>query len=347
MTFLILATFLPAIGQELVVGFTFDTVCLGKPTRLISTCYISDTAAIPRDSIVGIAWDSTGTGQFVNGPDTVHFYFTAGGIHNVGIKAFTRNGQVKAVYRLVRVNSLNSSFTASNSCIQEPVRFTNTSQILGDTTIFWTWKFGDGATLNGVKNPSHQYPDTGQYVVTLIGKFKKGSCPDTARQTIHVSGNPVLTLVYSMDTIIHSGDTLLVSVVGTYDHIEWNTGDTTNTIMITKAGKYSVKAYRGLCYGQKSFTVTIALPGSDPMIANLFTPNSDGYNDRWEFLNLGDFKPCQADVYDRFGIKVFSSSDYKNDWDGTYNGKILANDTYYYFVTCREVLYKGTVNILK
>ena len=96
------------------------------------------------------------------------------------------------------------------------------------------------------------------------------------------------------------------------------------------------------------FNVTIKEPGTEPVIGNIFTPNGDGHNDHWEILNLADFKPCRVNVFDRYGTQVFSSSDYKNDWDGSYNGKQLANDTYYYFVRCYDdVLYKGNVNILK
>jgi len=168
---------------------------------------------------------------------------------------------------------------------------------------------------------------------------------------ISVNDNPAVVVDFSRDTVMRQGDSLYASVQGTYDSIRWlGNGKTytTYTILITQAGYYSVKAYRGTCFGQAGFTVTVKERGADPVICNIFTPNGDGHNDLWEILNLNDIAPCEVNVFNRYGIKVYSSSDYRNNWDGTFNGKLLANDTYYYFVRCvNQALYKGNVNILK
>ena len=63
-----LTWFLPSQGQELVVNFTYDEVCLGGITHFTSLCYISDTATHPRDSIVSLAWDLKGDGKFNDCP---------------------------------------------------------------------------------------------------------------------------------------------------------------------------------------------------------------------------------------------------------------------------------------
>jgi gliding motility-associated-like protein len=98
----------------------------------------------------------------------------------------------------------------------------------------------------------------------------------------------------------------------------------------------------------KSFTAETREYGDEPEVEELFTPNGDGFNDHWEILNLVKMAPCETEVYNRRGERVFSSSDYNNDWDGTWKGKSLPNDTYYYFVRCyNKKLAKGTVNILK
>jgi len=342
-----LTWFLPSNGQELVVNFTFDEVCLGGITHFASRCTISDTVSPPRDSIISLAWDLTGNGQFNDGKDTVNtFTYPNPGYHNVGLKAITKNGLAKALYKLVPVDYLTPLFSATASCLQNPVTFLNQTLVYGDTAVTYLWRFGD-STTSVLPNPQHSYSDSGTYHVTLIAWFPVG-CEDSVTHSVSVAGSPVVVLAFSRDTVMRSGDSLFASVQGTYDSIQWSTKDTTNTILITKAGYYSVEAYKNSCFGQVGFNVTVTERGSDPVISNLFTPNGDGHNDYREILNLADFEPCQVNVFNRYGIQVFSSSDYKNDWNGTFNGKQLANDTYYYFVRCyNQILYKGNVNILK
>lgn len=339
---------LPSSAQELFFGFTFDTVCKGNYSHF-EAFPAPDTINPPADSIVSWSWDLYGTGVFASptGPSESILY-TKGGIHTVGLKVTTFSGLSKILYHLVPVNSLKTAFTANAGCVQEPVVFSNKTISLGDTNIQWFWKFGDGTISQGVKNPVHKYPDTGLYRVTLIAGFLTG-CIDSTSTTISVTGGPVVTLEFSQDTIIRAGDTLIASVIGSYDSIIWSTNARTNSIAITKAGYYSVKAYKKACYGQKGFHVVVKEPSTGgPQIMTLFTPNSDGFNDLWQILNLADVKPCQVNVFDRYGTQVLSSSDYQNNWDGTFNGKRLANDTYYYFVRCsNQELLKGNVNILR
>ena len=344
---ILLAWFLPSQGQELVVNFSFDTVCLGDTTHLISKCYIADTSAHQRDSIISLAWDLKGDGKFNDGSDSIiSVVFTSPGVHDVGLRAITKNGVAKALYKLVLVNYLRPEFSTTPSCSQLPVIFSNKTVVQGETTVNYLWKFGDGIT-SVEKNPQHLYADSGHYTVTLLAGFPKG-CEDSVKQPVVVSVFPSLEIAFSGDTIMKQGDSLIASLQGTYDSVKWSTKATSYTIIIKTAGHYSVEAYKNSCTGNSGFNVTVSEKGPEPVISNIFTPNGDGHNDLWEILNLSDFKPCQVNVFDRYGTQVFSSSDYKNNWDGSYNGKQLANDTYYFFVRCsNNVSYKGNVNILK
>jgi gliding motility-associated-like protein len=340
----------PSREQGLVVGFSFDTVCWHMITHFRSWSY-PDTVYPPRDSIVSQSWDLLGTGQFGPGTGPLDsIIYDSPGIHTVGLKVTTLKGYMKILYQLVPVNQLIPAFSAKTGCLLEPVVFTNQTIVKGDTSVFYIWDFGDGSLPVTTKNASHVYSDTGQYSVTLTARFHIGCQTDTIK-IVAVKSNLAVNLGFSRDTIMYAGDTLKVNVLdpSTFDSIRWSTRSTSDTIVITKAGLYSVTAYQGDCYTTKSFNVTVNSPPSrDPVISNLFTPNGDGFNDHWEILNLSDAGPCQVNVFNRYGEQVYSSSDYQNDWDGTSKGKRLANDTYYYFVRCvNQVLVKGNVTILK
>jgi len=82
-----------------------------------------------------------------------------------------------------------------------------------------------------------------------------------------------------------------------------------------------------------------------------FTPNGDGVNDLWLVTNGNCVTNITAQVFNRYGAKVFESNDYKNNWNGTYKGKPLPDGTYYYIISFnllngKKELLKGNLTIL-
>ena len=66
-----------------------------------------------------------------------------------------------------------------------------------------------------------------------------------------------------------------------------------------------------------------------------FTPNGDGSNDFWNVVGLSatSFKSINLYVYDRFGKIVKTITDFNSlGWDGTYNGKELLENSYWFTV---------------
>ena len=70
-------------------------------------------------------------------------------------------------------------------------------------------------------------------------------------------------------------------------------------------------------------------------LPNIFTPNLDGLNDRyqpfpWKFVDSVDFR-----VFNRWGEQVWQSTDPELDWNGTHatTGAICADGTYHYTCT--------------
>ena len=112
------------------------------------------------------------------------------------------------------------------------------------------------------------------------------------------------------------------------------------------------------------YTVTTQLNGctySDQVIvevkrlispSNTITPNGDGMNDTWDILGIRDYPSCQVHIYDRWGQKVFSSTGYKEPFDGTNNGSPLPVATYYWYIELnqlkgRSAPYTGSITILR
>jgi gliding motility-associated-like protein len=64
-------------------------------------------------------------------------------------------------------------------------------------------------------------------------------------------------------------------------------------------------------------------------IPTAFTPNGDIVNDRIKVEALG-IEGLQWDIFNRWGLKVFSTSDLAESWDGTYGGQPLPEGVYSY-----------------
>lgn len=65
-------------------------------------------------------------------------------------------------------------------------------------------------------------------------------------------------------------------------------------------------------------------------VKNAFTPNGDGINDLWTVFDQFDcLRNVTVHVFNRYGNEVFSSKDYRNNWDGRYKGKSVPDGTYY------------------
>jgi gliding motility-associated-like protein len=92
-----------------------------------------------------------------------------------------------------------------------------------------------------------------------------------------------------------------------------------------------------ICDPEGSDTAWVFITVEGCIIPNTFTPNGDGINDVFVIpCGEGD---VQFNVYNRWGIEVYRSEGYLNDWDGMYKGSPLPEGTYYYvlkYINSRE-----------
>ena len=66
------------------------------------------------------------------------------------------------------------------------------------------------------------------------------------------------------------------------------------------------------------------------LIPTGFSPNGDGTNEYWQIVGIDNYPNNTITIFNRLGIKVFSSTNYKNDWNGFFNGKVVPDGTYFY-----------------
>jgi gliding motility-associated-like protein len=85
---------------------------------------------------------------------------------------------------------------------------------------------------------------------------------------------------------------------------------------------------------------TVCIHQGTVYIPNAFSPNGDGKNDYFEIFGIPE--PYSLLVLDRWGKIVFSSKNYENNWDGTYESKQLPLGSYTYLIEYKYVNSKST-----
>lgn len=79
------------------------------------------------------------------------------------------------------------------------------------------------------------------------------------------------------------------------------------------------------------------------------SPNGDGYNDYWQLQNVHQYSDYKLTIFSTNGEIVFEKkSNYHNEWDGTSNGKPLAEGVYYYILQdnkSSQNTFKGTITL--
>jgi gliding motility-associated-like protein len=67
-----------------------------------------------------------------------------------------------------------------------------------------------------------------------------------------------------------------------------------------------------------------------------FTPNNDGYNDRWNIFTLDNELGAIVQIFDRYGKLLQEVSPSDSGWDGSYRGRALPATDYWFVVSYSE-----------
>ncbi|WP_100613657.1 T9SS type B sorting domain-containing protein [Confluentibacter citreus] len=85
------------------------------------------------------------------------------------------------------------------------------------------------------------------------------------------------------------------------------------------------------CYSnESSFKVTIS--DGDYYIPKFFTPNNDGTHDYWQVYDNANVISA-INIYNRYGKLLKSLAPNSEGWNGTFNGRLLESDDYWYAIT--------------
>lgn len=173
---------------------------------------------------------------------------------------------------------------------------------------------------------------TTQYTVTVSSS---GNCGELAY--VEVKVNPTPTVSAGPDLIFNLDDPMYLDAKGN-GTLTWVFGQDIhcpvcpNTQIFPKvSGCYEVQAVNDFgCKASDEVCVEVTT-NYNMYIPNIFTPNEDGKNDEFTVYGTG-FTKIEISVFDRWGAKLYTTTDINKGWDGTFKGVLSKEDTYVYKV---------------
>lgn len=217
----------------------------------------------------------------------------------------------------------------------------------GTGTLSYLWSTGGTTgTLNNL--------NSGSYSITVTDA---SGCTQTASAIVGTTGS--LSVDAGISTTIPMGTSTTLIGSGSADATyNWSPPGTlacptcastlATPIVITT---YTLSVFQNGCAGSDTVTVNIDYTCGELFVPTAFSPNGDGNEN--DVLKV--YGKCITNlnfaIFDRWGEKVFETSDPAVGWDGTYKGKKLDTAVFVYYLTAtwngNEVKQHGNITLLK
>ena len=131
----------------------------------------------------------------------------------------------------------------------------------------------------------------------------------------------------------------------------WADGTTDFTFTASEPGVQTVQITDACTTYERQVEVIAETENRDSymFIPNIFSPNQDGINDRFEIFLGPDIivESFEFKVFNRWGANVFSSSDPNDNWDGRFKGKIMDMGTYIWYMDATLTSCRNTFDLFE
>ena len=222
---------------------------------------------------------------------------------------------------------------------RECAKSTLTANVINSAVIRFQWYKGE-EEIAGADRATYIPTSSGNYSVSFSSKC----------QNVPLFSEPVSVTVLRAElewSLVECGTVKLSVHADT--KIKWSGKGITRSnekqeeIVLNGFGKesYRVKVYDETapdCYLEKKLDVDFGICDPTVLIPDIFTPNQDGINEKFEIDIVGG-ESLQLIIYNRWGTGIYSSTAAKPEWDGNVQGDKAPVGTYTF--TLRYKNFKG------
>jgi gliding motility-associated-like protein len=310
----------------------------------------TDSSSVGNGAIAAWHWQFS-NGNIATQQNTVQSF--AAGPQNVALAVTSQAGCQSDTARLPFVIKPRPqvSFTAADGCVRDTIRFNATANA---PISAWIWNYGDGV-VGSAQPTSYVYAIPGSYTATLVVRDTAGCFSDTAKRTIDIGGSNANA---GPDVVAATGQPVQLQAGGGILY-QWTPADGLSNPNIAnpiatpaQTTTYTVRAFTSQgCASTDQMTITV-YKGPDIYVPTAFSPNADGRNDVFRAIPIGIVRFENLSVFNRYGEKIFFTSNAQFGWDGTWQGKKQPQGTYVWMVggtdyRGQRIFKKGSVLLIR
>lgn len=180
--------------------------------------------------------------------------------------------------------------------------------------------------------------DQATYYVTKPGRYyvyaKIGRCEST--DTIRVDYDDSLHIRLGPDTVLCRGEKLFLYPAGGGANFKWQDSSQVRMFTVTQPGIYSLISHNSCGKASDSVVVVYRDCNCRVMLPTAFSPNGDGVNDFFRPKYRCPVTQFTLSVYNRWGERVFFSTDPQVAWTGRVYNKPVAANTYVWILDYKD-----------
>jgi gliding motility-associated-like protein len=284
-------------------------------------------------------WD-LGDGTTTTQPDSIIHTYEEPGIYNIVLTAIDENTCLKEDFDYGTITVYEVDFAVIDSV---SICFGEGKELSASGGVTYQWSPAQGLSNTASANPVAS-PDT----TTTYNVFITDQNGCTYQDSVKVDVVPEIALDFQVIKDFNCESTHALSVENSSTGVEeilWDFGDgtistETNPVHVyADSGAYEIKVVATSQQCVESRTIPIQFVNL--FVPNVFTPNQDGRNDRFEIIYN---EPLQLKIFNRWGKTLYTSENYQNNWDGD---NLPAGVYYYELNLPNEETCKGWVHLLK
>jgi gliding motility-associated-like protein len=350
-------------------GFPLATVCktvnIGQCCNGIITTKDScrqnsiPFSIINDSTITSVTWNfgdsASGASNTAVGLTANHVFSKVG---NYTVRAIVSNACGVDTLFLNRVTIINcvpiTGFNIIGDTCNVATKFT--FKPIGTTTadsLIWTFddpNSGANSYISFPANPNalHTFSAAGIYKVCLILQ-EPGFPLATVCKTVNI-GQCCNGIITTKDSCLQNSIPFSIINDSTITSVTWNFGDSasgasntstslTPTHLFSAIGTYNIRSIINSSCGIDTLFKTLAITSCDSTIdvcelsiANVFTPNGDGINDKFYPLTKCTTEQYEFFIYNRWGQLVYKTTNQTDKWDGKYREEDCSEGVYMYLI---------------
>lgn len=237
----------------------------------------------------------------------------------------------------------------------------NVETLIGASRLTYTWS-PQSQIISGQGTASISSAPSSDVVFEVIAENSHG-CLDTAYAQIWVAGTyPILNLTSAVDSI-SAGESVRLSVDQNpnYSYVwqENSSLDIDDIYAPLASPKETTTYYLTVldnwgCSISDSISIKVKkIPCEEPhiFVPNAFTPNGDEIND-YLYVRGNGIQRLYFAIYNRWGEKVFETTQQHDYWDGSYNGRMMDSGVFAYYLECEciggtQYFKKGNITLVR